>query len=139
MGRLDVCEDSARHAFSAAGSSSFSYGSTYHYLDIPDGKRLVVEFVSMRAEVSSESRFVRGQLVTAAGGWYIGFDFAPRYLGRSVGGRDVYVVSQPATLYAGPDYFLAAWGFLSSIGGGGTFRTSVSGYLIDCNEDAPCD
>jgi hypothetical protein len=135
---LDVCENPARRAFAASGSSSFFYASTYHYLDVPDGKRFVTQFVSMRAEVPSGRRLLRGQIVTAASGPYIGYDFVPRYVGRDASGRDVYVVSQPATLYSGPERFFALWGFLSG-GSGGTFRTSVSGYLVDCDEDAPCD
>lgn len=101
--------------------------------DVPAGKRLVIELVTIKAAVDPGERITEARVeVTKAGGGVLSHHLTPTALGVSPGGGETFAVTQPLRLYCE-----AGTGALkiqterTSTSGAYLTLFSVSGYLID--------
>jgi hypothetical protein len=133
-------DDPGRQAFAffkndSWGSSEDSHSVTF---TVPDGKRLVIESVSIQSALDTA-----GQKVVAAGvqarvnGQIEDYIMAPVFTGRLTSARDVYTVSQPTTIYADAGTGVLVFAVRDAFNGSGIFNTSVQGHLVDCSA-GPC-
>ena len=98
--------------------------------NVPAGKRLVIEFVSMAASVDTTCQIISFTLQTTGGGTNAGFFFAPTHVAGP--GRNFETFGQQTHLNADPGTQVSISLFTQTINACGTLGSiSLSGYLED--------
>jgi hypothetical protein len=125
---IPVRDVSGRDPFTVALTQSWPVGGTYTSIGytIPTGKRLVVEHVSVRANVPSGQR-VRGNLVTPSTP-YPGTPSIPFSWQGNFSGQDLLVGSLPMRAYVDGKVTLTV--LRNSSSGSGNWQATIIGYLI---------
>jgi hypothetical protein len=127
-------DDPGREAFRFSdldfGSEGFlaSIGFT-----VPSGKRLVIQFVSMFAELPSGQQLTDASIQVTPGPF--SYFLVPTFTGTS-GLTDTFAVSQDLTVYANAGDFVSLSARRNLTADTFTLRGSASGYLINCNTAA---
>jgi hypothetical protein len=129
-------DDTARSAFAFFRNDSFRSNEDGHVVSftVPAGKRLVIQAVSINGLVDTGTgqKIVSTAVQARVNGQLEDYIMPPTFTGTTSGGRDVYTVSQPTTIFAdgGTDVDLFAVRNVTT--GGAIMNASVQGYLIDC-------
>jgi len=98
-------DEPGRHPFSVqvscdlADTVAFGGGSTA----LPAGKRIVVDYVSVRATLPSGQKLLRADVSTTVAGNTQPYAVVPTFTGTDTSGNDVYVAGQQVTLYDDPN------------------------------------
>jgi hypothetical protein len=134
-------DDSGRQSFAFFKNDSFGSPEDSHNVSftVPDGKRLVIESVSINVGVDSGSgqKIVLTAVQAVTNGHLEDYIMAPTFSGTSTSGRDLYTVSQPTTIYADGGTEVHVFATRNTFTGGAIMNASVQGHLIDCSA-APC-
>jgi hypothetical protein len=98
------------------------------FTNVPSGKRLVIEMVSGRVELSKGSIPEGYEISVTLGSAQVPHDFVPRFVG-TIGATDIYTVSEQTHLYADPgttvQYFSETNATTVNLA-----VTEISGYVI---------
>ena len=133
--------DPGRSAFAYFKSSEFgSEESPHAEFTVPAGKRLVIESVSVVANLPTGQSMLSGSIDATVNGKLQDYFLAPTFTGvLRVNANRLFVASQQTTLYAdgGTDVHVFALRDSISTSGLAIFNVSVQGHLIDCSA-GPC-
>ena len=131
-------DDPGRSAFAFFTSDSWDSGDSHNVsLTVPAGKRLVIQAVSISSLLNTHGQKMLTAAVQAhVNGQLEDYFMTPTFTGVSTSGRDVYVASQQATVYADGGTDVLLFGSKDSSSGGGILDVSVQGHLIDCSAGA---
>ena len=126
--------DPGRHAFVFDQDETFQDGELTHVIQftVPEGKRLVLEAVSMRAFLPDEQTLVAASVQIRVNQQNLFHQLPTSSGGKNPGGLLHSLVSEARTLYADgkTEVFLRTQ--RSADEGAGPISASVSGHLIDC-------
>ncbi len=114
------------HLVSEVGDSS-GFGS----FALPSNKRLVIEYISLRATTGNGGRFLICNLRTKVNGNWVGHSLIPTFSGSGVS-HDLFVLQNQVKIYA--DFDLGAdvsFSYTQNGGQGGIVDLTISGYLVD--------
>jgi len=127
-------DDPGRHAFVFSESDAFKDGdlSRTFQFTVPEGKRLVLEAVSMHAFLPEDQTLTIALVRTRVNEQNLGHSMGPTSHGKNPGGLLLSLVSAERTLYADGGTEVSLTAQRSADDGSGTFSASVSGHLIDC-------
>jgi hypothetical protein len=133
--RVTSTDDPGRMAFAFFKNESFNSGDDSHFASftVPDGKRLVIESVSIQGALDAGQVLVSAAVQAHVNGQLEDYIMAPAFTGTSSSGRDVYAVSQATTLYADGGTDVKLFGARNTFSGSGILNVSVAGHLIDCS------
>lgn len=130
-------DDPGRNAFAFFQNDSFDSTEKSHVVSftVPAGKRLVIQSVSIETSLTTGvgQKLVLGSVQAQVNGHLEDYLMAPTFTG-TLEGRDIYVLSQPTTIYAdaGTDVHIFATRNATD-SGINLMNASVQGYLIDCS------
>lgn len=125
-------DNPARQPFQAGSScSTTSDGCFGSFITVPAGKRLVIEYMSMLADIPA-GQVALWQVRTTVGGQHVHFlpQSAPAVAGF-IGSPGVAAVSQQVRLYADPGSVLILSFTRNGTGTQAHFDATISGYLVD--------
>ena len=121
--------------FAQALSASFSNGFDIisATLNVPAGKRLVIETASLRVELPAGQSLVAFTLRTMVGGQLADYSLFPNSAPSGGANLSVYGITQPLKIYADPGTLVTATLVRSdpTAGTGTGFYIAISGYLVD--------
>ena len=125
-------DNPARQPFQASVILNFATTDTVatNTLEVPTGKELVIEYVSMFADLPTGNTLLELVVSTFQGASSIEHYFSPRLQGTQ-GMIDIYLISQQTRLYADPG--LAKVSFVAirtASNSTGQVGATVSGYLV---------
>lgn len=132
--------DPGRSAFAYFESSEWGNSSSPHAeFTVPAGKRLVIESVSVQADLPTGQNMLSAAVQAQVNGKLQDYFMAPTFTGlERLNLNRNYVASQQTTLYADAGTTVSVFAIRDSIAtGGGHFNVSVQGHLIDCTA-GPC-
>ena len=129
----------ARTAFAFFKNESFGSPEDSHLVSftVPAGKRLVIESVAVFGAVAPGVTLVAIAVQAEVNGQLEDYFIAPTFTGTTTNGNDLYIASQPTTIYADGGTQVKVFATRNTMTGLGIMNASVQGYLIDCLA-APC-
>lgn len=131
---VPVLEQGARTAFAFFKNDSFGSPEDSHVISftVPAGKRLVIQSVAVNGALAPGVKLVGTAVQAHVNGQLEDYIMAPTFTGTTTGGRDFYIASQPATIYADGGTEVDVFATRDTMTGSGIMNASVQGYLIDC-------
>ncbi len=135
---ITSADDPGRMAFAAHRVVLFSDSDpslAQATFDIPEGKRLVITYVSGGVLLPTGEKPYEAFLSTRLAGGGADYDFVPTFTGP-VQDRDAFAFSQNTVIYADQEFVVGV--LRGNTVGIGQASFGVSGYLIDCTA-APCN
>ncbi|MGE0132034.1 MAG: hypothetical protein AB7U82_28465 [Blastocatellales bacterium] len=119
--------------FHQSASGTFINGSISGsgIIVVPSGKRLVIEFASVFANVPPGQNVFQAGLSTEIKGERVQHFLSRDVQGPHAGGADMFTASQSLRLYADGGTAIIFSVARSSADGSGSFAVTISGYLID--------
>jgi hypothetical protein len=103
--------------------------STVNLVTVPAGKRLVIEFVTVTAQVPPGQRIAAFNLFAGAGIYSLLVNEQP----TTVSGDAIFRAAQQLRLYADPNTQVQMFIARSSTAGIGQYQVALSGYFEDAN------
>jgi len=128
-------DNPAWHPFAAQQFGSWNDGAQQAgdtITTVPIGKRLVIEYVSVKGAVLTGQKMLAPGITLTTGGVVVSHYLTTSAFQGVLTGRDIYVSSQEVRLFA--DQGTEVFGFAfrdSSTGNGGNVTFTISGYLVD--------
>jgi hypothetical protein len=99
---------------------------------VPIGKRLVLEYVSVRGAVLTGQKMLAPGITLTTGGSVVSHYLTTSAFQGVLTGRDVYVSSQEVRLYADQGTEVSGFAYRDSpTGNGANVTFTISGYLVD--------
>lgn len=134
---VPVREMNGRNAFAFFENDSYEDGDDAHFarFTVPEGKRLVIESLSIEATLPAGQTMVLASVQARANGSFFVHHLGPTYHGQTSNNLSMFLVSQERTLYADGGHEVALTWLRNSRAGGGITNASLVGYLIDCDAD----
>jgi hypothetical protein len=132
--------DPGRSAFAYFENSEWGNSSSPHAeFTVPAGKRLVIESVSVQADLPTGQNMLSAAVQALVNGKLQDYFMAPTFTGlERLNLHRHYVASQQTTVYADAGTTVSVFAIRDSIAtDGGHFNVSVQGHLIDCTA-GPC-
>ena len=120
--------ENARHAFAVFINETNEDSVRFN---VPAGKRLVIESVSVETGVPAGQKLLAGVIQAHVNGDLEDYFMAPTFTG-TLGSNDIYIASQKTTLYADGGTEIVVFALRSASTGGRNLNVSIQGYLIDC-------
>ena len=135
---VPVRDVNGRNAFAFFENDSYEDGEDAHAarFTVPEGKRLVIESLSIEAGLPAGQTMVLASVQARANDSFFVHHLGPTYHGQTSNNFSIFLVSQERTLYADGGTEVALTWVRNARAGGGITNASLVGYLIDCESDA---
>lgn len=135
---VPVRDVNGHNAFAFFENDSFDDGDDAHAarFTVPEGKRLVIESLSIEATLPAGQTMILASVQARANGSFFAHHMGPTYHGQTSNNLSMFVVSQERRLYADGGGEVALSWVRNARAGGGITNASLVGYLIDCDTDA---
>lgn len=131
-------DNAARHFLQASGDISIANTAEFSIslLDVPSGKRLVIEYVSLTAAVPTGEKLLAMVTTLQPFGAQLSWPL-PLISQGTFGTSDKFVAGQPVRLYVNPGGNVSGT-LIPSITGSVSGTFTISGYLVDCGAGSGC-